>query len=110
MKFTVNETLERLSAFGGELVEVIGLLAWRFENRSLESTAVAERGERGERSTLWLEVDDETPAMDEGMLIRWSGKRVVVSGILRAPDPKFGGCGHFSMWPAELLVRSIRRD
>ena len=34
MKFTVNETLERLSAFGGELVEVIGLLAWRFENRS----------------------------------------------------------------------------
>lgn len=30
----------------------------------------------------------------------------MVTGVLKAPDPKFGGCG-MSLWPGELLGRSI---
>lgn len=107
MTLTVNEILERFPTFNGRLTEVVGLLAWRFENQSLEHAVWAERSER---SKLWLEVDEETPVLDVELLTRWDGKRVIVTGVLRGPDPKFGGCGHFSLWPAELLVRSIRRE
>lgn len=31
----------------------------------------------------------------------------MVTGVLKAPDPKFGDGGHMSLWPGELLVRSI---
>ena len=34
-------------------------------------------------------------------------------GLTRAralkPDPFFGGCGHFSQWPAEILARTMER-
>jgi hypothetical protein len=107
MTLTVNEVLERFPTFDGRLTEVVGLLAWRFENQSLEHAVMAELSER---SKLWLEVDNETPPLDDELLTRWEGKRVIVTGVVRGPDPKFGGCGHFSLWPAELLVRSIRRE
>jgi hypothetical protein len=113
MTRTVNETLESLSTYDGSAVEVVGLLKWSFENQSLEHSVRAERGDaqtRATRSELWLEVDEKTPALDDDQLERLSGKRVIVTGILKSPDPKFGGCGHFSLWPAAVLIRSIARE
>ncbi|WNH54253.1 hypothetical protein [Stenotrophomonas oahuensis] len=40
---------------------------------------------------------------------RFNGHRVQVLGALRAPSPGWGGCGHMSQWPAEILVNSIDR-
>lgn len=113
MPRTVNETLELLSVYDGRHTEVVGLLAWSFENQSLEHAVRAERGDaqtRATRSEIWLEVDEQTPELDDDLLERWSGKRVVVTGILKSPDPRFGGCGHFSLWPAAILIRSVRLD
>lgn len=31
----------------------------------------------------------------------------MVTGVLKTPDPKSGGCGHMSLCPGELLVQSI---
>lgn len=77
MTHTVNELLERFTTFDGRLTEVVGLLAWRFENQSLEHAVWAERTGR---SKLWLEADEETPVLDAELLTRWDGKRVIVTG------------------------------
>lgn len=103
---TVNEALDSLSSSIGETIQVAGLLAWEFETRSIAHFPKAERREQFE---LWLEADAETPPLDEELLRRMNGQRVTMTGVLKPPEPKLGGCGHMSLWPGELLVRSITR-
>jgi len=40
---------------------------------------------------------------------RLHGKVVVVEGTLQGPAPNFGGCGHVSLWPAEMVARTLER-
>ena len=38
---------------------------------------------------------------------RWHCKRVVIEGILKKPDPFFGGTGHMGLWSASILATEI---
>ena len=43
------------------------------------------------------------------ILEQYDGREVVLSGILRGPEFGFGGCGHFSFWPAEMDVSKVEK-
>jgi hypothetical protein len=109
---SVNDAIERLSSLAGKPVEVHGLLAfgleevaiWHFPKVERRSLASSERYP----SSLWIEFGNGSIRPNEVALERWNGKRVTVSGILRAADAAVG-CGHFGMWPGEIEVYSIRR-
>jgi hypothetical protein len=103
---TVNEAIENLATLAGRDVSIIGLFTFQFEDVSLNHWP---RGEQraGYQSSIWISTGMGSLQFDELACKRLSGKRVVVQGTLYQPDPKFGGCGHFSLWPAEILARTL---
>lgn len=36
-------------------------------------------------------------------------KILIVEGTLHRPASSLGGCGHFSLWPAEIVARTLER-
>jgi hypothetical protein len=106
--YEVNEALAMSAGLAGKTVRVRGLLSFAFENVSLNHVAFAER-EPGYASSIWLELGDGSGVLGVSACEKWHGKVVVVEGTLALPDPKFRGCGHLSLWRAELVARKIER-
>ena len=95
-----------LDGLAGKDVRVCGLLSFEFENVSLNHVPLADRAS-GYASSIWLTVGSGSLSFDEKVCKRLHGKVVVVEGTLLKPDPKFGGCGHMSLWPAEIISRTL---
>jgi hypothetical protein len=103
---SVNEAIENLASLAGRDVSICGLLTFEFENHSLGHWPKGER--RGDfESSIWIGTGTGSLQFDERVCQRLSGKRVLIQGTLYAPDPKLGGCGHMSGWPAEILARTL---
>ncbi len=105
---SVNEAIENLASLSGRDVAITGLLTFEFENISLDHWPKAEQRE-GTSSSIWISTGTGALQFDEQVCRRLSGKRVVVEGTLHQPDPRFGGCGHMSSWPAEIQARTLER-
>jgi hypothetical protein len=109
---SVNEAIDSLPELEGQDVTVEGLLRWEFECYAVEHLPKSERRESSGHflgSSIWLEGGSGSLQFNDAALEKWNGKRVVVEGTLHAPDPKLGGCGHMSGWPASLFARTIER-
>jgi hypothetical protein len=105
---SVNQALARLDDLAGTDITVQGRLAFEFENVALYHVPSRER-RVGCESSIWLSVACGSLAFDERLCARLSGKVVVVEGTLLKPKPFFGGSGHMSLWPAEILARTLER-
>lgn len=109
---SVNDAIEGLKSLAGKPVEIHGLLTFGLEEVAIWHFPKAER--QGLASTdrypssLWIEFGNGSIRPNEASLTRWNGKRVAVSGILRAAGVSVG-CGHFGMWPGEIEAYSIQR-
>ena len=105
---TVNEVLARLPELHGCCVLVEGVLTYEFECDSLVHWPKAECGAK---SSLWMELDGEVFAFDDDIMRRWSGKRVVILGVIVKPEDTTMegafGCGHMGMWPGAIRARRI---
>ena len=110
---SVNEALDQLSLLNGRPVAVRGILHFDFEHVAIWHYPKIERRDvapfRSASSSIWLSSGSGSVQLNEKGLERLHGHRVSVLGILYAPDPILGGCGHMSCCPAEILVSSIDR-
>lgn len=106
--FSVNEAIGFLDGLAGKDIAVRGLLSFVFENVSLSHVPVVDQAP-GYASSIWLSVGDGALGFDRKACERLHGKVVIVEGTLLKPDPEFGGCGHFSLWPAEITARRLDR-
>ena len=106
--FSVNEVIEYMDRLAGKDVKVRGLFSFAFENVSLSHVPLAEQA-TGYDSSIWLSVGKGSLSFDRTACGNLHGKVVIVEGTLLTPDPKFGGCGHFSLWPAEIIARTLER-
>ncbi len=105
---SINQTLDQLESLVGTDVIVYGQLAFEFENVAVYHIPKCERhGEIG--SSLWISVGTGSLGFDHDVCRRWHGKTVLIEGKLLKPNPFFGGCGHMSGWPAEILARTMER-
>ncbi|MBB6052743.1 hypothetical protein [Armatimonas rosea] len=105
---SINQALDQLDSLAGTEVIVYGQLGFEFEHVALYHLPKAER--RGEiESSLWISVGTGSLGFDRDVCRRWHGKTVRIEGKLLKPSPFFGGCGHGSLWPAEILARTIQR-
>lgn len=105
---SVNEAIESLEWLSGRDITVRGLLTFRFENVSLSHVPLSEQAP-GYASSIWLSVGRGSLGFSERTCERLHGKVVIVEGTLQGPAPNFGGCGHFSLWPAEIVARTLER-
>jgi hypothetical protein len=104
--FSVNEVVEHLDGLAGKDISVRGMLSFEFENVSLSHVPLFERA-AGYASSVWLRVGDGSLGFDPEVCERLRGKVVIVEGKLLKPDLRFGGCGHLSLWPAEIVARTL---
>lgn len=105
---SINQALDQLENLAGTEVSVYGQLAFAFEHVAVYHLPKAERrGEIG--SSLWISVSTGSLGFDRAVCERWHGKIVLIEGKLLKPNPFFGGCGHGSLWPAEILARTMQR-
>jgi hypothetical protein len=103
---SVNEALKRIDELAGSDICVRGLLTFEFENVSITHLPRAERYDGG-MSSIWLSTGHGALSFNQDKCKSLSGKIVVVEGTLLKPRPPFAGCGHMSLWPAELLARTL---
>jgi len=106
---SINEALDRIDELAGCDICVRGLLTFEFEDISIAHLPRAERRD-GEMSSIWLSTGTGALGFDQQRCQSLNGKIVVVEGTLLKPEPSFGGCGHMSLWPAELLARTLERE
>jgi hypothetical protein len=110
---SVNAALAQLSELADAYVTLIGALSLEFEGQCINHVPRSEClgcDEWGrDRSSIWVDFDLEAIGHDEQWLKQFDRRHVRVSGILKAPEPAFGGCGHFSLWPAELMIEAISK-
>ena len=108
---SVNEALDQLVNLDGQPVAVHGILHFEFEHIAIWHYPKAERRDidtfGSASSSIWLSTGSGSVQFNERGLEKLHGHRVSVLGTLYAPDPRFGGCGHLSGSPAEILVSSI---
>ncbi|GEM_PF-3532404 len=109
---TVNDAIDGLETLDGKYIFVSGLLSFEFEDHSVSHWPKLERRQSSdvswcwEHSSLWIDIGSEAFALNEKVLKRWSGKRVVIGGTLSKPVPGYGA-GHMSGWPASILATQI---
>jgi hypothetical protein len=108
MPFSVNQALDQLESHTGTDIVVFGEFAFEFEHVALYHIPTCERRD-GDASSLWLSIGTECLGFDREVCQKWHGKVVLVKGKLLKPDPYFGGCGHMSLWSAEILVETMER-
>lgn len=109
---SVNEAIERLRTLDGEQVALFGQLSLEFEGTELIHLPKSERSDGQDglyQSRVWTEFDMLAAERNEGQLDRLEGRQVILQGTLHAPNPEFGGCGHFALWPAKIRVASIEK-
>jgi hypothetical protein len=105
---SINEVIDRLDELAGEQISIKGILSFEFENISISHIPRSERKD-GYKSSVWFEVGCGSLTFDEKVCEALHGKVVVAEGSLVKSDPVFGGSGHFSLWPAAFLVRTLER-
>ncbi len=103
---SVHEALDQLAQLSGQGVAVHGILHFEFEHIALWHYPKAERRNA---SFIWLSTGTGAVQFNDRALERLNGRRVSVLGTLYAPAPEFGGRGHMSCAPAEILVSAIDR-
>jgi hypothetical protein len=101
---SVNEAIQQLGEVKEMQISIQGLLQFEFEETVLWHFPKAERV-NGYGSSIWLRTDK----FNHKTWLRLHGKRVLITGVLHAPDAT-GGCGHMSICPAELEAFSIERQ
>lgn len=109
---SVMEVLSRLSELDGMEVAVYGALTLEFEGNRLDHIPRAEAPPDDFGWTdcsLWVDLDPKFLDADDPSLQGIRGRHVQILGELHGPDPKYGGCGHMSLWPAEIIIRSISK-
>lgn len=107
---SVNEALDRLQELGGQTITIFGVLSLDFEGACISHIPKHERRDKGDgayQSSIWTYYDLQTMNINEATLMQLDGKHVVLSGTLKGPEAGFGGCGHFSLWPAEIIVTHV---
>ena len=103
---SVNEALDQLDQLDGEAVAVHGILCFEFEHIAVWHYPKSERRhEFGQY--IWLSTGTGSLQLNQRGLQGLNGHRVLVMGLMRAPDPLLGGCGHLSSAAAEIMVNSI---
>lgn len=105
---SVNEVIENLEEHTGKNVYLHGVLIWEFENVSICHLPRSERKHGFSKSSVWLSCSPLLKFEDRAMQ-KLSHKPVLVEGTVLAPDPNFGGCGHLSSWPAEIVATDIEQ-
>ena len=106
---SVNEALDRIDELAGSDICVRGILSFEFEDVSITHLPRAERRD-GESSSIWLSTGHGALGFEHETCKSLSGKIVVVEGTLLKPEQPFDGCGHMSLWPAELMARTLERE
>lgn len=110
---SVNEALDQLVLLNGKPVAIRGILRFDFEHIAIWHYPKAERRDAAPfgkaSSSIWLSTGSGSVQLNERGLKELDGHRVSILGTLHAPDPRFGGCGHMSGTPAEIMVSSIDR-
>lgn len=106
---SVNAAVDQLPVNGGRCIVVHGILHFRFEDVSLRHYPVSECRDNEYDSAIWLSEGTGSIRFNRPVLARWRGKRVVVTGTVYGPSRGFRGCGHMSLFAAEMLVTSIDR-
>jgi hypothetical protein len=109
---SVNTILETLDQHAGQLVHTYGVISFEFEGNCIAHIPRAEirEGKDGVYdSSMWISYDLDELGVSHDQLDRFNLRQVEVQGYLSAPDPEFGGCGHFSLWPAELRLTKIQK-
>ncbi|WP_338846281.1 hypothetical protein V8J88_21285 [Massilia sp. W12] len=105
---SINEALDQLDQLAGRDISLLGIFCFEFEDVSLYHHPKGVR-RPGYSSSIWLSTGTGSIGFDSRACERLHGKLVLVEGTLIKPDPYFGGCGHMSLWPAEIIGRSLQR-
>ena len=108
---SVNEAIDRVLELNGQVVSVIGKLSLEFEGTCLYHIPRSEwRSNRDPyHSSIWVAFDLAQLQQPHEWLDQFDNRHVLLAGVISAPLEDFGGCGHFSLWPAELRVSAIRK-
>lgn len=109
---SVNSAIEQVGTLNGKLVTIVGVLSLELESRCIVHIPRSENinDERGPySSSIWIDFDLEAIGHNEAWLWQFDKRHVRVMGILAAPLPEFGGCGQFSLWPAQLMIKAIEQ-
>ncbi|WP_338844800.1 hypothetical protein V8J88_14230 [Massilia sp. W12] len=104
---SVKAALAQLDVLAGQDVTLEGILHFAFERIALEHYPLSESA--GHSSSLSLWTGAGSLGFDVEACRKLNGKRVLAQGTLSGPDPRLGGCGHMSAYPAELLLRYLTK-
>ena len=109
---SVNDTLQRLDTLSGQQITVYGKLSLDFEGTCLSHIPKSEchHDDGGQYpSSIWIDFDLEQIGQREQWLDQFDWRHVAIDGIISGPDVGYDGCGHFSMWPAEITATAVRK-
>ena len=109
---SVNDVLKQLDTLSGQQITVYGTLSLDFEGTCLSHIPKSERyfDDGGQYpSSIWVNFDLAKIGQREQWLQQFDWRNVALDGIIAAPNVGYDGCGHFSMWPAEITAIGIRK-
>ena len=109
---SVNDALERLGELAKEEVEIYGSLSLDFEGQCINHIPKSEfHADSTETypSSIWVDFDLAAIGQREQWLDQFDRRHVTLRGQLLGPEPEFGGCGHFSLWKAKMIVTKIEK-
>lgn len=109
VEFSVNQAIERVSDLQGAVVSIYGALSLEFEGCCITHIPRAEIRADWYQSSIWADFDLNALGQPAQWLKQFDGRHVRVTGVLAGPEPEFGGCGHFSLWPAKLVITAIQK-
>lgn len=107
---SVNAALDRLIELNGQMVNLVGELSLDYEGTCITHIPKSEcHSEKvgTYQSGIWVNFDLAAMKQNEQWLQQYDGRHVRVEGRLSVPEKGFDGCGHFSLWPAEITVTKI---
>lgn len=109
---SVNETIDRLVELNGQKVSIFGILSLEFEGQCITHVPKSELRSNdigNYASSIWANFDLDSIGQRKQWLDQFDGRHVRLDGILNTPCPGHDGCGHLSMWPAEVTVTAIQK-
>jgi len=110
---SVNTVFERLDELLGTDVIIFGQLSLDFEGCCVSHLPRGEQLPESDdgmyTSSIWTRFDLDAIGQREQWLMQFDARKVVLHGSLYGPDPGYEGCGHFSLWPAGLVVCAIAK-
>ena len=109
---SVQDAIDRLAELAGQNVSVFGSLSLEFEGTCINHVPKSEARDAGAgtyESSIWVNFDLSAIKQRMQWLDQFDGRHVRVTGKLAGPLQGYEGCGHFSLWPAELNVTSIEK-